>query len=189
MKFCRIVIDNGACFLWAFLILLLPLRWMAAFFLAVMIHESFHYAALAWFRKEVRELHIGVGGIRMEVENLSYMEELFCAAAGPLGGFLLMSFSRYYPELSICGMLQSVFNLLPVYPLDGGRILRSGISLIFPRHAESICRVVEIIFLIIALIFFFSHRMSFLCLGMGIFLIVKILHGKIPCKPLFLRVQ
>ena len=43
------------------------------------------------------------------------------ALAGPFGGLVLLLTARWLPRLAICGLMQSVFNLLPISPLDGSR--------------------------------------------------------------------
>lgn len=189
MRSCKVVIDASTYICWALLILILPLRWVAAFFLASTVHECFHYAALCACHSPVLQLRIGIGGIQMEIPELGYFQELMCALAGPVGELLLAFFYKSFPELAVCAIIQSAYNFLPVYPLDGGRALRCAANLIFPHCADAVCKWVErLVFAGIVLVGI-RLKWSILAICAGCFLAIKLLSGKIPCKPSFLRVQ
>ena len=70
----------------------------------------------------------------METAPMSLRQEFFCALAGPLGGLVLLLFLRHIPRIAICAGVQSFFNLLPIYPLDGGRALRCITRKYFPQE-------------------------------------------------------
>ena len=73
----------------------------------------------------------------MELGCLSPVRELLAAAAGPVGSLSLMLMGRFFPRLALCGLVQGLFNLLPIYPLDGGRILRRALELALPDRAAA----------------------------------------------------
>ena len=115
----------------AFLLLTDTPALLAALLLAALLHELAHYAVLRLFG--VRTARFTVTGLGAtlcvpELHRLSYGAELFSAAAGPLMNLLL------WVVLSLTGrdeltlfagaqMVLGILNLLPVRPMDGGRIL------------------------------------------------------------------
>ena len=115
-------IESGAFFLLAMGILVLPLDWLFAALLAAAVHELSHYLIARLLGARCLSFRIGMGGAVMEFTEMGRWEELLAAAAGPAGSFLLLVFVSYYPQLAVCGLVQGAFNLLPVWPLDGGRI-------------------------------------------------------------------
>ena len=85
-------------------------------------------------RIPVNAITIHPTGIRMQAAPDSPGKELFCAAAGPVLGLSLLLLARWLPGLAMLATFHSIYNLLPVYPNDGGRILRSFCSLLMPAE-------------------------------------------------------
>ncbi len=120
----------------AFLLLTDTPALLAALLLAALLHELAHYAVLRLFG--VRTARFTVTGLGAtlcvpELHRLSYGAELLSAAAGPLMNLLL------WVVLSLTGrdeltlfagaqMVLGILNLLPVRPMDGGRILWLAVS-------------------------------------------------------------
>ena len=189
MKSCRLVIDPGVCLFWAFLLLLVPIRWMAAFFLAVCCHELLHYISLKLMHRRISEVRVGVSGISMCVSGLTDLQELICAVSGPTAGLLLLPLYRKFPEISICAWIQSCYNLLPVYPLDGGRALKCLANILFPDLAGKICMAAEWITVAGIVFIGIRYEMGSAVWVAAILLAVRLLNGKIPCKRQHLGVQ
>jgi Zn-dependent protease len=125
----------------------LPGRWLAAggtaliFFASILLHELGHGVVALRHRVPVRSITLFIfGGVAvMEREPETPRAEFEIAAAGPLTSALLALFfsllARAFPAHSVAatmlGWLSAingmvvVFNLLPGFPLDGGRMLRA----------------------------------------------------------------
>ena len=66
----------------------------------------------------------------------SQMDELLAAAAGPAMNLaLLLAFSRTLPRFALVNFCLLAYNLLPFYPLDGGRLLRAVLRTLLPLRA------------------------------------------------------
>lgn len=109
---------------------------LGALLLAALCHELGHYAVLRWLGGWVRQLRISIWGAEMRMGGrLSYGGELLAAAAGPVVNLLLGAafstagrWSELLYLLAGAQLVLGLFNLLPILPLDGGRLLWLGIS-------------------------------------------------------------
>ena len=139
----RFGISAAACILLAMAILVLPIQWILAAIIAAAFHEMCHIAAVYLCGGKISGLRIGGNGAVMDIHAMSRGKELFCALAGPLGGLLLLLFARWIPRTAVCAAFHSLYNLLPIYPLDGGRALRCCAERILPLKADRFCDCVE----------------------------------------------
>ena len=117
-------IEAGAYLLWALWLYLLPLPWVLGAVLAGVVHELGHLIALRIAHVPVYSVSIGGMGAKIETGPMSRIQEIFCSLSGPLCSFLLLFLCKIYPEAALCGLLQGLFNLIPLYPMDGGRAIR-----------------------------------------------------------------
>lgn len=125
--------------------------------LIVTIHELGHCTAASMFKMNTKSITLtGLGGIAAikEKPNADPKENLIVAVAGPMVNIIIAiimmatlgipsitaiealgenpfsSWANFYPLAFIINITLLSFNLLPVYPMDGGRILKE-ISEIF----------------------------------------------------------
>lgn len=131
----RVEAAPSACVLAALLLLTLPLRWLLAAVFAAGVHEMCHVLALRLCGGRIFRIRIGPAGAALETDSLSFPREMLCALAGPAGSFLLLFLGKRFPEAAVCGAVQGIYNLLPIYPLDGGRALRCFLGMVLPGKA------------------------------------------------------
>ena len=117
-------VQPGALMGLALLLLVMELRWVGAFLLSAGVHECCHLLALRMMRVPVSAISVGIGGTKIQTPPLTRTQELLIALAGPVGGLLLCFSAGRFPRLAVCAFFHSVCNLMPLYPLDGGRVLR-----------------------------------------------------------------
>lgn len=174
-----IQVDPNVYFWGAVALLVFPVSWGFAAIMAAVFHELCHYAAIRLFGARILSMKIGPGGAVMETSPMGRGAEAFCAGAGPMGSLILLLIAQWMPRVALCAAVQGLFNLLPIFPLDGGRVLRCLVP-------KKICRWVQngtAMFLLFA-----GWAVSFfLDVGMmpvlfAITVCVKALARKIPCK-------
>src|SRR5262249_43118544 len=111
------------------------------FFGSVLFHELSHSVVAQHYKIKVVSITLFIfGGLaRIEREPSKAVQEFNIAIAGPLASFFLggvfWGITKFSPYSEMIGALASflskinlalaVFNLLPGFPLDGGRVLRA----------------------------------------------------------------
>ena len=145
--------------------------------MAAIFHEVCHALAVHLSGGRILGMTLGGGGMVMEVARLDAKGECLCALAGPMGSLLLACLP--FPILALSGLVQGLFNLIPIMPLDGGRILGCILEMTIPRCREKIEMCIELLLLIGAMYFGIWAVLLWLCL----------VFRKFPCKPWGKRVQ
>lgn len=118
---------------------------------ACTIHELGHWVMILLMGGKVRALRLTMVGAEMKLDtrnSLSYGREVAAALAGPalnlltawiciLGGWYL------FAGLNLCF---GILNLVPVFPLDGGRALAFALAASDLHASDTIIRVISIVF-------------------------------------------
>lgn len=181
-------IDALSYLYFALLLLIFPLKWIAAAVFAGAVHELCHLLAVRLCGGRVARLRLSVRGAVMEAGGLNPAQELLCILAGPTGSLGLLLLARFFPRIAICGGVQGLFNLLPVFPLDGGR----AVCLLCGRWLENkagerLSRLLERACLvglaILGIYGSFGLGLGLMPLLVSIFVCYRVAMGKRPCKP------
>ena len=116
-----------------------PIHSFWPFLSAILAHEAGHLFMLVLFRVPVHRLRLSVGGAVIETVKTTYQQEVLIALAGPAMNLLLLATtSRYLPIFALVNLCLLLYNLLPFYPLDGGRMLRGILRLQFSGKAAKV---------------------------------------------------
>ena len=146
----------GAVALLAGLYFLLPLRWCARLALAVAVHELGHVAALVLCGAEIYGLRMEGCGLALRcAPPEGAVRTIAAAISGPAAGVGLFCILRGlgYPEGADLSLLYTCVNLLPVLPLDGGRILLGLMTMLLgARTGERIAYRISIAITVLLLI-------------------------------------
>lgn len=127
--------------------------YIVALFASVLLHEIGHVLVARWYGIRTREIVMyPIGGVSRLESQPKARQELLISTAGPLVNLLiaitLLATERNFlpiealriptdanliERIALGNLLLGLFNLLPAFPMDGGRILRSVIALWKPE--------------------------------------------------------
>ncbi len=134
------------------------LVFLSGVFVSVLLHEFAHAAVCTMLGVRTEEIvMLPIGGISRLERRLAPLEEIGVASVGPLANLLLagalfwyvtwtggmvqtqiseilsVSSGNVWQQLGYANLLLAGFNLIPAFPMDGGRIMRGLLSLVRPE--------------------------------------------------------
>jgi Zn-dependent protease/predicted transcriptional regulator len=160
-------------------------------FASVVFHEMSHSLVARHFGIPVEDITLlPIGGVsRMGKGPDEPSQEILIAIAGPVAS-LVLAFSLWFtadligmdvtvtdfsvkggilPQLAAINLLLAIFNLLPAFPMDGGRVLRGVLALYFsPYTATRVAVGVGQVFAI-GLFFLGLYSMNFFMVLIALF--------------------
>ncbi len=139
-----------------------------AYIVALIIHEFSHAEEARKRGYTLNGMHFTVFGaaLKMEMQSMKSEDERAIAIAGPVSNFCLAVIctalwwlfpSTYFFTLDFvwANLSLLIFNLFPVYPLDGGRIMLSILlEKTSGKHARKILKIVGYTISFILFVFF-----------------------------------
>ena len=174
----RITISLALTLAAAFIYYVVSIETTIAIALPVAVHELAHIIALRFFGLKVKSVRAELTGLCIDYCGFAEpVAHIAAAFAGPAGGFIYAYAASLIARETGCAwmelsagisLLLSVFNLLPVLPLDGGRALEAVVAaLAGTRAAERLLDVLGLVLPIALMglgVALFAHGMG-LALG------------------------
>ena len=176
------------------------------YFFVVLIHEFSHYTVAKKLGYKLKNMYLMPYGICLNFNNSEFYanDELKIAIAGPVVNIMLSIFcvclwwcfpsSYYYLDyFCFCNLVLGLFNLIPCFPLDGGRILVWFLSKNTNKQSAIkktiILNYILCIFLIVMFFISILGEINFTYLYIAIFLFAGIINPEkySKYKPIILK--
>jgi len=125
------------------------------FFGCIILHELGHLFFIVLFKQKVDKINLTIFGGQIDcyIGNISFIRSILINSGGIIVNIIILNFSNsiegYYRNVIYnYNFLLIIFNLLPIYPLDGYRIIESFLMNASVGLAYSILSVLSIIMII-----------------------------------------
>lgn len=151
---------------WVWLFLVTGVVVASNYLLAIFLHEMGHYLVAKKLGYKLSKFSLSPYGAQLNYKNQNFQsqDEIKIALAGPMANlisiFLIFSiwwiapttyfFTSSFVEISL---IIALFNLLPAYPLDGGRVFVCLSSMIFEKKTA---KKITVVFNVLLSILFFA---------------------------------
>lgn len=149
------------------------------FYLFAVLHELAHIAVALFLKVKIKEIVLLPVGVCAKFDYIEKKKkEILIAVAGPLFSIIIAfcTTNTLYKEIN---MVIAILNLIPVYPLDGGRMVRGILEhLLGYKKSIVVCHILSRgIFVLITLtgisLFVYFHNISLLLLAIYIFFLIQ----------------
>lgn len=163
-------------------------------FFCVLLHELGHSAAAIYHRIKVRDITLyPIGGVASILGDPTPKQEFVVAIAGPLVTALIalalypyltilddsssnelaivLSQLTLIDKLFIVNVMLLVFNMIPAYPMDGGRVLRSLLAMAFGMKLATIisARLGQLLSILMGFYGFYSSNVIMMFIALLVF--------------------
>lgn len=117
-----------------------------AIFLSVLVHELAHAFVANLFGYRVNQIYIDLfyGAAEVDLNNCPERDIIPIVAAGPLSNLFLFGLTmvtissfpgvEFLVNLAAVNLILFIFNIIPIYPMDGGRLFRAFLMMKMPSN-------------------------------------------------------
>lgn len=143
-------------------------------YMFIIMHELSHMIVALLLKIDIEEICLMPVGVNAKyLGRISPLKELIISISGPIGSliFAFLYNNKIYYLINICIV---IFNIIPIYPLDGGRVLRVLLKFIFgdkigQNISTYLTNILVIIFLLVG-IFIAAYYKNFFFLIVSIYI-------------------
>jgi len=141
-------------------------------YLFIIMHELSHMIVALLLNVDIQEITLlPFGATARYIGKINPLKEFLIAIAGPFAT-LIFAFFYHHDTYFKVNILILLFNLIPIYPLDGGRILKVILIFIFKnkwgnRIHEYCNKLILFLFIIFAIYLLIKYKnISFLVISL-----------------------
>lgn len=163
------IIVHPVTILMIILSIFVGLFWLCAiYFSSLVFHELVHAVVANKLGYSCKKIVLYPTGALLSgnTDEFSFKDEIIVSLAGPLSNLCLCvllvfcwwifpEIYNYTTTLLVANLSLALFNLLPIFPLDGGRVLLAFLSSKTSRkNASTISKIVTIVFSVVLFAYF-----------------------------------
>lgn len=161
-------------------------------FSCIFLHEMFHYLVLKHYNVKINKIELSVigGVLDFEYSNFTPKQSIIVDLAGIIANLLIITIIKLlkidsFNYLISYNIVLIIFNLLPIIPLDGYRLLKDILLIIYEEEFTfAIIKKIDICCLIMLFIIFLILKLYGLILLL-IFLLYKLIKYNIDNKKMY----
>jgi len=164
---------------------------MFQYFICLVLHELTHALVAKKLGYKIGKIKLQATGATLEAESdeFSFSDEIWISISGPLFNFCFSmmilalwwvkpELYNYTQDLFVINLSICFFNLVPIFPLDGGRIVLAFLSKKMQRkNAVKFSKVITLVFSLLLFIIFIFSLFSQPNFGIGIMSVALFLGG------------
>ncbi len=151
------------------------LQYYLIFFLAICIHEITHAIVGVGMGIKIKSTTISFSGLSLQFYDfqIKKIKKIIILFSGPIINLIIAIFTyTFWGEEQIffilCNLTLFIFNMLPIYPLDGGKIL---LEIIKNKKIIEIIQKTFCIILVIICIYMYINFQTIQLVFIGIYLL------------------
>lgn len=144
-------------------------------YMFIIMHELSHMIVALLLNVDIAEISLMPVGVNAKyVGKISMLKELLISIAGPIASifFAFIYNNKLYFMINICIV---IFNMIPIYPMDGGKILRVILMCLFGekkgRNISTYITNFLIVILILISLFIAAYYRNFFFLIISTFIL------------------